>query len=100
MTERLLTARELAEFLGVSSSTILDHWEAGELPGFRLFRGVDTRGRPTGAVRFRLSEVLTWLEGCREGRDARGDASPAPSVIPARGVVSQASPAPIGGEHV
>jgi excisionase family DNA binding protein len=36
VTERLLTARELAELLGFSASTIQDWSEAGKLPGFRV----------------------------------------------------------------
>ncbi len=59
--ERLLTARELAEVLGLSPDTVLDRWERGELPGFRL-------GARAGApVRFRWSEVDAWLEQGRRG---------------------------------
>ena len=58
MTERLLTARELADLLGMSASTILDWHEAGRIPSFKL---------PTGPVRFRPSEVEAWLEECRRG---------------------------------
>ena len=57
MSDRLLTARELAEYLGLSPSTILDWWEAGRLPGFKLGQ----------AVRFRSSEVEAWLEAHRAG---------------------------------
>ena len=53
--ERLLTARELAELLGLSASTVLDWFEAGRLPGFKLGR----------AVRFRESEIAVWLESQR-----------------------------------
>lgn len=57
--DRLLTARELADYLGLSNATVLDWFEAGKLPGFRL-------GAKVGApVRFRRSEVEAWLE---EGR--------------------------------
>ena len=59
MTERLLTAAELAELLGLSPSTVLDRFQAGDLPGFRLF------GRKGGPVRFRLSEIEAALEGWR-----------------------------------
>jgi excisionase family DNA binding protein len=45
---RLLTARELAEYLGLKPATVLDKWERGELPGFKFGR----------AVRFDLDEVL------------------------------------------
>lgn len=58
MTERLLTARELADLLGLSPATVLDWHEAGRLPSFKL---------PTGPVRFRASEVEAWLDECRRG---------------------------------
>jgi PTS system nitrogen regulatory IIA component len=50
--ERLLTARELAELVGFSSSTVQDWAERGEVPAFKL----------GGRLRFRESEVLAWLE--------------------------------------
>ena len=59
-----MTARELAEYLGLSTATVLDWWERGEMPGFKLGR----------AVRFRPSEVEAWLEGSRRG--------PEPSIRP------------------
>jgi predicted DNA-binding transcriptional regulator AlpA len=61
VSERLLTARELGEHLGLSTSTVLDRWERGDLPGFRLF------GRKGGPVRFRLGEVEAVLESWRLG---------------------------------
>jgi predicted DNA-binding transcriptional regulator AlpA len=61
MSERLLNARELAEVLGLSPATVLDRFEAGDLPGFRLF------GRKGGPVRFRESEILEALETWRFG---------------------------------
>lgn len=67
MSDRLLNARELGELFGFSPSTVLDMWERGELPGFKIGR----------AVRFRLSEVEGWLEGCRRG--------PAPALLNAVG---------------
>ncbi len=68
MSDRLLTARELGEYLGLSASTILDRFESGDLPGFRLF------GKKGGPVRFRLSEIETQLSGWRVGL-AREDES-------------------------
>jgi excisionase family DNA binding protein len=65
MSESLLTARELAELLGLSPSTVLDWFEAGRLPGFRL------GGRKGGPVRFRQSEVLAELETWRVGPPPR-----------------------------
>ena len=59
MTERLLTAAETAELLGLSPATVLDRFQAGDLPGFRLF------GRKGGPVRFRLSEIEAQLEEWR-----------------------------------
>jgi excisionase family DNA binding protein len=59
VTEPLLRAREVAELLGVAPATVLDWFEAGKLPGFRL---------SSRAVRFRESEVLgAWLEARRGG---------------------------------
>lgn len=59
MNERLVSARELADWLGMSTAWVLDKWEAGALPGFKIGR----------AVRFRESEVAAWLESCRRGPD-------------------------------
>jgi excisionase family DNA binding protein len=36
VSERLLTAREVAELLSVKAGTVLAWLEAGDLPGFRL----------------------------------------------------------------
>ena len=55
---KLLTAAEVAEHLGLSPGTVLDWFEAGRLPGFKL------GGR---SVRFRQSELEVWLEGQRRG---------------------------------
>jgi excisionase family DNA binding protein len=79
MGERLLKTRDVAELLGLEMGTVLDHFEAGDLPGFRLY------GRKGGPVRFRLSEIEEWLEsrcrvGYRAGND-RGD-GPAPQRRP------------------
>ena len=61
MGERLLRAREVGELLGISTAWVLDKWEAGELPGYRL-------GARAGApVRFRESEIVEWLERGRRG---------------------------------
>jgi excisionase family DNA binding protein len=88
LSDRLLTARELADYLGLSSATVLDWFERGDLPGFRL------GGRKGGPVRFRLPEVEAVLEGWRvNGPSAEGVVSPTPR-RPAREVVSQVSPAP------
>ena len=61
MTERLLTARELAELIGFAPATVLDWFEAGRLPGFKI----------GSSVRFRPSEVEAWLEAQRRGPSIR-----------------------------
>jgi excisionase family DNA binding protein len=54
--DRLLTARQVADLLGVSVASVLRRWRAGELPGFRL---------STNCLRFRESEIAGWLEARR-----------------------------------
>jgi len=53
MSGRLLTCREVAEWLGVTVETILRWHRRGELPGFKLPGGGDPlpRGRPRGVAR-------------------------------------------------
>jgi excisionase family DNA binding protein len=52
MTERLLTARELAEWIGVSTETVLRWTRARKLPAVRL---------PGGALRYRESDIEAWV---------------------------------------
>ena len=52
MTGRLLTAREVAGLLGVSSETVLRWTRRGDLPAIRL---------PGGAIRYREDELEAWL---------------------------------------
>jgi excisionase family DNA binding protein len=49
---RLLTAREVADVLGVSTETVLRWTRAGKLPAIRL---------PGGALRFREDDLDAWL---------------------------------------
>ena len=86
MTEPLLTARELAELLGFAAGTIVDWAERGKLPSFKL----------GGRLRFRESEVATWLELQRKGPGAGEEVSPTPTAAPTRGVLYEASPTPLG----
>jgi excisionase family DNA binding protein len=58
--EALLTVHQVARLLNVKASWVLDRWQAGELPGFRL-------GLHRGPVRFRKSEIAAWLEYRRRG---------------------------------
>lgn len=48
----LLTAREVAGLLGVSTETVLRWTRRGDLPAIRL---------PGGAIRFREDELDAWL---------------------------------------
>jgi excisionase family DNA binding protein len=73
MSERLLTARGLADYLGLAPATILDKWERGELPGFKFGR----------AVRFDLDEVLAVGR-----RPDGGGETPVTPPRPAKSVVS------------
>jgi excisionase family DNA binding protein len=74
VTERLLTARELAELLGFAPATIVDWAEARKIPSFKL----------GGRLRFRLSEVEVWLEEQRGGLNGRS-VSPNPPLARRRG---------------
>lgn len=51
---RLLTAREVAELLGVSIETTLRWVRSGKLPAIRL---------PSGAVRFSTDALDEWIAG-------------------------------------
>jgi len=52
VSDRLLTARQVADMLGVSAETVLRWTRRGELPAIRL---------PGGAIRFRESALDGWL---------------------------------------
>jgi prophage regulatory protein len=73
----LLTAREVAELLGVSPETVLRWTRRGELPAVKL---------PGGAVRYRESELDGWLE--ERATPRRGVRTTAPSAAQPRRVRS------------
>jgi excisionase family DNA binding protein len=52
VTGRLLTARQVADTLGVSAETVLRWTRRGDLPAIRL---------PGGAIRYREDELDAWL---------------------------------------
>lgn len=52
MSGPLLTTRQVADMLGLSTATVLRRWRAGELPGFRLGSNV---------LRFDRDELDAWL---------------------------------------
>jgi excisionase family DNA binding protein len=62
VSDRLQTAKEIAEFLSVPESWVQEQARAGNIPHYRLGR----------YVRFRVEEILAWLDECRTaGRPAR-----------------------------
>jgi excisionase family DNA binding protein len=87
MSERLLTAREVADLLGFAPTTVVDWVESGEIPAFKV----------GGRLRFSESEVLAWLETKRAGTG--GEVAPVPCHVPARGPSVTAAPVPVGGEN-
>ncbi len=52
MTDRLLTAREVAGLLGVSAETVLRWTRRGDLPAIRL---------PGGALRYGQTALDKWI---------------------------------------
>jgi len=59
---RLLTAREVGAWLGLSPATVLRRWRSGELPGYRLGPNV---------LRFDTAEIEAYLDNRRSGSDTR-----------------------------
>jgi predicted DNA-binding transcriptional regulator AlpA len=57
--DRLLTAQEVGELLGVSAATVLDRHQRGDLPGFPLW------GRKGAPVRFKASEIEALIASWR-----------------------------------
>lgn len=47
----MITAREVAEYLGLRENWVYDHAIAGDIPSYKI----------GGSRRFRLSEVDEWL---------------------------------------
>jgi excisionase family DNA binding protein len=60
VSERLATAREVAEHLGVTPKTVLRWTGRGLLPAIRL---------PSGAIRYRPDDVDAWLHEHETGTD-------------------------------
>jgi excisionase family DNA binding protein len=85
MTGRLLTARELANTLGVSAETVLRWTRRGELPAIRL---------PGGAIRYRQTDLDGWLERHETAGDATREASTARNATRRADATLSASTAP------
>jgi excisionase family DNA binding protein len=84
----LLTARAVADLLGVSSETVLRWTRRGELPGIRL---------PGGAIRFREEEIDGWLE--QRATAERGSANHPARAAAQPGTVALTSTAPTTPEN-
>lgn len=57
-----MTAREVGEWLGVSTETVLRRYRRGELPGYRI---------ASNALRFDEAELAEWLDVRRGGNVPR-----------------------------
>jgi excisionase family DNA binding protein len=57
VSERLVNADAIAELLDVPATWVREHARANTIPHYKLGR----------YVRFRVDEVLAWLEECRAG---------------------------------
>ena len=92
MNARLVTARQVAELLGVTPKTVLRWTGRGLLPAIKL---------PSGAIRYRPEDVDAWLHERETGTDgASRGVSPAPSATrPGQAYeewrYSDSSPAPL-----
>jgi excisionase family DNA binding protein len=60
VSERLVTARQVAEHLGVTPKTVLRWTGRGLLPAIKL---------PSGAIRYRPEDVDAWLHEHETGAD-------------------------------
>jgi predicted DNA-binding transcriptional regulator AlpA len=85
VTGRLLTARELAAELGVSTGALLRWTRAGKVPALKL---------PSGAVRYDPERIEEWKTARTTG-DATREVSPVPDATRRPGVSSEASPVPL-----
>lgn len=56
--ERMLTAREIADSLGVRENWVYDHAITGDIPSYKI----------GGCRRFQRSEVEDWLAARRQPR--------------------------------
>jgi excisionase family DNA binding protein len=56
--EKLITARDVADLLSLSTHSVLDMAQDGRLKSFKI----------GGAVRFRESEIAAYIDSCRRVR--------------------------------
>jgi excisionase family DNA binding protein len=86
VTGRLLTARELADQLGISTGALLRWTRAGKVPAVKL---------PSGAIRYVPEQIEAWLGAQVMADDGTEGVSPAPDAARRMGVSSLASPVPL-----
>lgn len=67
MNTRLLTAREVAEHLGVSPDVLLRWVRASKIPAVKL---------PGGGIRFREEDLEEWLEEHSTEKRGRTEGDP------------------------
>jgi predicted DNA-binding transcriptional regulator AlpA len=89
---QLITARELAEQLGVSPGALLRWTRAGRVPGAVKL--------PSGAIRYIPEKVDAWILGLAMADSATEEVSPAPSAVRRTEVSSVPSPVPPRTEEV
>ena len=86
MSERLLTARELAELLAVSTGALLRWTRAGLVPGAVKL--------PSGAIRYRPELIDPWLDALAMGAVDQGVLATRPN----RARAEAYAPGPAAGE--
>jgi excisionase family DNA binding protein len=79
----LLTARAVAELLGVSTETVLRWTRRGQLPAIRL---------PGGAIRYREGDLESWLAARATVADTgpNSEAGPRGAATPTRTLTTEA----------
>jgi excisionase family DNA binding protein len=88
VTDRLLTAREVAGTLGVSAETVLRWTRRGELRAIRL---------PGGAIRYRETDFDAWLQEHETTGDATRGVSAAPDATRRDDGILSGSAVPLRG---
>jgi excisionase family DNA binding protein len=86
MSRPLLTAREVASSLGVSTGALLRWTRAGRVPAVKL---------PSGAVRYIPEQIDAWVEAHAMAGGATEEVSPTPDAARRAEVSSEASPTPL-----
>jgi predicted DNA-binding transcriptional regulator AlpA len=87
--ERLHTARQVADQLGVSTGALLRWTRAGKVPGAVKL--------PSGAIRYIPDQIDAWLTELTMADGATEEVSPAPDTVRRVEVSSAASPVPLRG---